>query len=199
MIGCNGFPAAATARHRASRGGQRQSHAGRTTDADERKPREPERGRESRGMQVNSRAGWRGTGRRGGDRLGHRLPADSARCPGRAIRETRTKAARSSLAASAWRSRRYRSSRKSSSFMPRRQRHSQLAEVDVGASRQASNQCWRSSIIFLISAMALAGLRSFGQASVQFMMVWQRYRRNGSSSSSSRSPVASSRESMIQR
>ena len=27
------------------------------------------------------------------------------------------------------------------------------------------NQCWRSSIIFLISAIALAGFRSFGQAS----------------------------------
>jgi hypothetical protein len=36
------------------------------------------------------------------------------------------------------------------------------------------DQCCRSSIIFLISAIAFAGLRSFGQASVQFMMVWQR-------------------------
>ena len=32
-------------------------------------------------------------------------------------------------------------------------------------------QATRSTISFLISAMALAGLRSFGQASVQFMMV----------------------------
>src|SRR5579871_3294107 len=56
-----------------------------------------------------------------------------------------------------------------------------------------------SSIIFLTSAMARAGFRSFGQASVQFMMVWHRYSRKGSSSSSSRSPVASSRLSMIQR
>ena len=35
-------------------------------------------------------------------------------------------------------------------------------------------QCWRSTIIFLISAIAFAGLRSFGQTEVQFMMVWQR-------------------------
>ena len=33
---------------------------------------------------------------------------------------------------------------------------------------------FRSTIIFLISAMALAGLRPFGQALAQFMMVWQR-------------------------
>jgi hypothetical protein len=38
----------------------------------------------------------------------------------------------------------------------------------------ARAQCCRSAIIFLISAMALAGLRSFGQASAQFMIVWQR-------------------------
>ncbi len=60
-------------------------------------------------------------------------------------------------------------------------------------------QCWRSTSSFLISAIARAGLRSFGHASVQFMIVWQRYSRNGSSSASSRSPAASSRESMIQR
>lgn len=33
---------------------------------------------------------------------------------------------------------------------------------------------WRSTIIFLISAMAFAGFRLFGQAWAQFMMVWQR-------------------------
>ena len=60
-------------------------------------------------------------------------------------------------------------------------------------------QCCRSAIIFLISPMARAGFRSFGQASAQFMIVWQRYRRNASSNSSSRSPVDSSRLSMIQR
>ena len=35
-------------------------------------------------------------------------------------------------------------------------------------------QLCRCTSIFLISAMALAGLRSFGHTSVQFMMVWQR-------------------------
>ena len=33
---------------------------------------------------------------------------------------------------------------------------------------------FRSTISFLISAIALAGLRPFGQAFAQFMMVWQR-------------------------
>ncbi len=37
-----------------------------------------------------------------------------------------------------------------------------------------SAQTRRSTIIFLISAMALAGFRPFGQVWVQFMMVWQR-------------------------
>ena len=32
----------------------------------------------------------------------------------------------------------------------------------------------RSTIIFLISAIAFAGLRPFGQVLAQFMMVWQR-------------------------
>ena len=54
-------------------------------------------------------------------------------------------------------------------------------------------QARRSSSLFLVSAMARAGLRSLGQASVQFMIVWQRYSRNGSSSWSRRSPAASSR------
>lgn len=35
-------------------------------------------------------------------------------------------------------------------------------------------QTWRATIIFLISAMALAGLSPFGQAFEQFMIVWQR-------------------------
>jgi hypothetical protein len=35
-------------------------------------------------------------------------------------------------------------------------------------------QYWRSTSIFLISAIALAGFRSFGHTSVQFMIVWQR-------------------------
>lgn len=40
---------------------------------------------------------------------------------------------------------------------------------------------WRSTSMRLIEAIAFAGLRSFGQALVQFMIVWQRYSRNGSS------------------
>gem|GEM_PF-4818744 len=47
---------------------------------------------------------------------------------------------------------------------------------------QAPGQSPRSAKICLISPIALAGFRSFGQASVQFMMVWHRYSRNGSSS-----------------
>ncbi len=43
-----------------------------------------------------------------------------------------------------------------------------------------------------MSAMALAGDRPLGHAFVQFMIVWQRYSRNGSSRSSRRCPVASS-------
>jgi cystathionine gamma-synthase len=46
------------------------------------------------------------------------------------------------------------------------------------------------TISFLISAIAFAGFRPFGQVLVQFMIVWQRYSRNGSSRLSSRSPVA---------
>jgi hypothetical protein len=65
--------------------------------------------------------------------------------------------------------------------------------------KAANNQNLRSTIIFLVSAIALAGFRPFGQVWVQFMIVWQRYRRNGSSSSSRRSPVASSRLSTNQR
>jgi len=41
-------------------------------------------------------------------------------------------------------------------------------------------QCCRSTIFFLISAMARAGFRSFGHTSVQFMIVWQRYSLKGS-------------------
>ncbi len=36
------------------------------------------------------------------------------------------------------------------------------------------HQTWRATIIFLTSAIALAGFRPFGQAFAQFMMVWQR-------------------------
>jgi hypothetical protein len=51
----------------------------------------------------------------------------------------------------------------------------QLAHAAAAAPAEpGSAQCRRSAIFFLISAMALAGLRSFGQASVQFMIVWHR-------------------------
>src|SRR5262249_61522814 len=51
----------------------------------------------------------------------------------------------------------------------------------------------RSTIIRLISAMALAGLRCLGQALAQFMMVWQRERRNGFSGLLRGCPAASAR------
>ena len=69
----------------------------------------------------------------------------------------------------------------------------------TGALKDWCDQTTRSTIIFLISAIALAGFSPFGQVLAQFMMVWQRYSLNGSSRPSNRSPVASSRLSMIQR
>ncbi len=36
------------------------------------------------------------------------------------------------------------------------------------------DQTWRSTIIFLIDAIAFAGFNPFGQVLVQFMIVWQR-------------------------
>lgn len=39
---------------------------------------------------------------------------------------------------------------------------------------QTSDQTRRSTSIFLISPIAFAGLRPFGQAWAQFMIVWQR-------------------------
>ena len=45
---------------------------------------------------------------------------------------------------------------------------------------ESSRQFRRPTIIFLISAMALAGLRPLGHAAVQLRMVWQWYRRCGS-------------------
>jgi len=51
----------------------------------------------------------------------------------------------------------------------------------------------------LILLMARVGLRFFGQASTQFMMLWQRNRRYGSSRLSSRSEVAWSRVSAMNR
>src|SRR4051812_19714336 len=74
-----------------------------------------------------------------------------------------------------------------------------LAHVACALRLAAIRQAARSAISFLVSAIALAGLRPLGQTFAQFMIVWQRYRRYGSSSWSSRSPVASSRLSAIQR
>ena len=45
--------------------------------------------------------------------------------------------------------------------------------IETSAERGRPHTC-RSTIIFLISAIALAGLRCLGQALAQFMMVWQR-------------------------
>ena len=81
-----------------------------------------------------------------------------------------------------------------------RQRRGGRAPNHIGSPQVTRHiQTWRSTIIFLISAIAFAGFKPLGQVLVQFMIVWQRYSLNGSSRSSSRSPVASSRLSMIQR
>ncbi len=47
-------------------------------------------------------------------------------------------------------------------------------EVTGPVSECLWDQSWRSTIIFLIDAMALAGFRPLGQVLAQFMMVWQR-------------------------
>jgi hypothetical protein len=44
----------------------------------------------------------------------------------------------------------------------------------MGTTSQATNQARRSTSNFLMSAIALAGLRPFGQALAQFRMVWHR-------------------------
>src|SRR5208283_4326556 len=82
-----------------------------------------------------------------------------------------------------------------------RQQHIELSHAATAAPAQFAElaQWRRRARICLISLIALAGLRSFGQASVQFMMVWHRYNLNGSSRLSSRSPLASSRLSTIHR
>src|SRR6185436_11136709 len=65
--------------------------------------------------------------------------------------------------------------------------------------RHAIHQTARLTMISLILPMARVGLRPFGQTSTQFMMVWQRNRRYGSSRLSRRSAVAWSRESAMKR
>ena len=93
----------------------------------------------------------------------------------------------------------------SSSRMPRRHCHFSL-DLDMStfarpciATGGGMPQCRLSASIFFVAAMAFAGFRPLGQACVQFMIVWQRYSRNGSSRKSRRSPVASSRLSTSQR
>jgi len=55
-----------------------------------------------------------------------------------------------------------------------RDQHTRQRRVrDVGDRFQAQ-AAFRSTIIFLISAIALAGLRPLGQVLLQFMMVWHR-------------------------
>ena len=95
-----------------------------------------------------------------------------------------------------------------------RQDRGELRPVDLDVGRERSRprrlrcrsdrldvhgQLSRSTIIFLISAMALPGFNPFGQVRVQLRMVWHRYSRNGSSRLSSRSSFASSRLSVSQR
>src|SRR6187399_1277348 len=63
----------------------------------------------------------------------------------------------------------------------------------------AVHQMARLTISSLILPMARVGLSCFGQTSTQFMIVWQRNSRYGSSRLSSRSLVASSRLSAMKR
>src|SRR5512132_2584355 len=57
----------------------------------------------------------------------------------------------------------------------------------------------RLTMSSLILPIALVGFRFFGHTSTQFMIVWQRNRRYGSSRLSRRSLVARSRESAMKR
>jgi hypothetical protein len=50
----------------------------------------------------------------------------------------------------------------------------EIASHLFSAACDPAAQTRRSTIIFLISAIAFAGLRPFGQACAQFMIVWQR-------------------------
>ena len=51
----------------------------------------------------------------------------------------------------------------------------ELAHAAPALPRQPTRvQCLLPASIFLISAIAFAGFKSFGHASVQFMIVWQR-------------------------
>ena len=66
-------------------------------------------------------------------------------------------------------------------------------------SRKKKDNIYANAMLFLISAIARAGLRPLGQVRLQFRMVWQRYRLMLLLSASLRSSVRWSRESAIQR
>src|SRR3954463_14211021 len=65
--------------------------------------------------------------------------------------------------------------------------------------RVMSHQTVRFTIRSLMLLMAFVGFRFFGQTSTQFMMVWQRNRRYGSSRLSNLALVAWSRVSAMNR
>mgnify|MGYP003387849240 CR=1 FL=1 len=71
--------------------------------------------------------------------------------------------------------------------------------IGVGFGRHGAIQTVRRTIISLILPMALVGFNPLGQTSTQFMIVWQRNSRYGSSRLSRRSAVASSRLSAMKR
>src|SRR6201999_217084 len=75
------------------------------------------------------------------------------------------------------------------------QRLSRLRHFFVRSGYQTA----RRTINSLILPIALVGLSPLGHTSTQFMIVWQRNRRYGSSRLSRRSPVASSRLSAMKR
>ena len=96
-----------------------------------------------------------------------------------------------------------RSSSRSFSSRPRRQRQRSLLSARASIARRvrapgaaggraaaAVHQMARLTISSLILPMARVGLSCFGQTSTQFMIVWQRNSRYGSSRLSSRSLVA---------
>ena len=58
--------------------------------------------------------------------------------------------------------------------VPVKQRIISLRSMLRCARDMQESYTWRATIMRLISAIALAGLRCFGHALAQFMMVWQR-------------------------
>ena len=89
--------------------------------------------------------------------------------------------------------------KRSFSSRPRRQRHFRRPSAFGSSTSGMRHQTARRTISSLILPIALVGFRPFGQTSTQFMIVWQRNSRYGSSRLSSRSPVAWSRLSAMKR